>query len=699
MVILDSLKILSTHSAQLLPFMNKQESSFVENFMDHMKSKNKKLKKTASLALEKFCEALSDFVLDGNQGEFYQSLLTYLNSILKNRVKNSEEPLELMTCIRCMGFFSRGLKLWQGPEFLKNYFAFLIENSQSNLIDKFDKLDNFSFEHNTQNFKAVLFNQKQLNSYLKCFSLISEQIEELDKFEVEYILRLLEMAFKYYLNYFPLYRVELHNALVSCISSLKININLSLEFTVQIEKLFSNIFSSSENSKFHNLVFFVNLFIKVFDAPELPRDKQIFCVSLIFERVTQFLNSSDFQHPKLLCLFLQELFQQNHFSQLLPENENLFNSLANSLEKKILKNPLKRQNLSFFSLLLKLRGNYFQAKNIVFDSESLQKIAEILSENLFRLSNTDRLSALECFLDMPLHFFISSPKYYNFCLELGLFLLRRSKKSLYLVHRLIKKLLLFTLELPQKIFAPKRALFFKVLMGCLSFQLSLSFEDRILLDAHFDSSLAKQASRKSFVNKISSKNTRFMKIGKIEEKEPLLAKSNLFVYNLADFRIKFEGIFHEILLIFKHFENRSVSLESQIIIPSSSPSKTILPSSFSSLQFHFSDLKLFVSSNSLFSLLFSSEASIKNSQNRPAFAQDQAFLYLSLNVLQTIQKLKIKEISDYSQGIKELLKPIIVQAFTFEKHDLAIDTGTILIFEFGCNFVFTKCIQSQVYFL
>lgn len=670
LVIVHSLKLLSTHTAQLLPHMNNLEITFAELFLEHMETKNKKLRKTASLGLERFCEALANHVLEGNRGEYQQSLLTYLNSKLKIRVKKSEEPLELMTCIRCMGFFSRGLKLWQGPEFLHNYFAFLIENSQSNLIDKFDKLDNFSFEHNTQNFKTVLFNQKQLNSYLKCFALISEQLEQLEKFEVKYVLRLVEMAFKYYLNYFPLYRVDLHEALVHTLSALSANISLTLEFTVQVEKIFANIFASSRDNKFHNLVFFVNLFEKVFDSPELPLSKQVFCVTLIFERVTQFLNSSDFQHPRLLCLFFQELFHQKRFLQLVPAHEQLFDSLANALEKKILKDPLQRQNLSFFSLLLKLRANYFLSKNIPFDAESLQKISAILSENLFRLSNRDRLTALECFLDMPLSFFVECPRYYCFCLELGLFLLRRPKKTLYLVQRLIKKLFEFTLHLPQRIFFPQRGLFFRVLMGCLSFQLSLSFEDRILLDAHFDSSLAKQAStRGPLLRKNPSKGSFFMKIGKIEEQEPLLAKSNLFVYNLADFRIKFEGIFHEILLIFKHFENRSVSLDSQAPVVGPLPPRASLPSSFSRFRFHFSDLKLFVSSESLFSLLLSADPSVKSSQNRPAFAQNQAFLFLSLHVLECLQKLKAKEIEEHQTGLKLLVKPILIQAFSSDKND------------------------------
>jgi hypothetical protein len=486
------------------------------------------------------------------------------------------------------------------------------------------------------------------------------------------------MGFKYYLNYFPLYRVGLHEALIRCISALQVDITLTLEFTIQIEKIFNNMFASSKDNKFHNLIFFVDLFVKVFDSPELDQAKQVFCLSIIFEKVTNFLNVSEFQHPKLLCLFMQELFHRKRFIQLLPSNEHLFNSLANSLEKKIMKNPLKKQNLSLFSLLLKLRCNYFDEKQILYDYESLQKISSILSENLFRLSSRDRLSALECFLDMPLYFYTQVPKYYSLCLNLGLFLLQRPRKSLYLIQRLIDKLYSFTMDLPEKIFFLERPRFFEVLMGCLSFQLSLSFEDRILLDAYFDSSLVNQAKSK-VVTQMSKKYTKISKIGRLEQKEPLLARSNLFVYNLADFNIKFEGIFHQILLIFKHFENRSVSLNTRIL--SKSPSKLApkLPTSFSPLNFVFSDLKLALSSSSLFSFFLASQKALKTPHKHPLFVKNEAFLYLSMNVLESISKMKVKEIGEYSTSLKTLMKPIFVQAFSGEKQDKNTGKGIKLI--------------------
>ena len=118
MVIINSLKLLSTHTLQLLPEINNKETEFCELFLEHMESYNKKLKKTASLGLEKFCEALVEFVMEGQQGEYYKTLVNYLNAKLEHKVKKSDEPIKLMTCIRCMGFLSRGLKLWRGPEFL-----------------------------------------------------------------------------------------------------------------------------------------------------------------------------------------------------------------------------------------------------------------------------------------------------------------------------------------------------------------------------------------------------------------------------------------------------------------------------------------------------------------------------------------------------------------------------------------------------
>ena len=185
---------------------------------------------------------------------------------------------------------------------------------------------------------------------------------------------------------------------------------LTLEFTAQFEKIFANMFASSRGSKFHNLLFFVDLFSKVFDSPELGRPRQEFRLKPIFDRVTQFLNASKFQHPRLLCLFMEELFHRRRFAQLLPANEEPFNSLVYLLEKKIQKDPLQRQNLGLFSLLLKLWANYFDAQGVAFEDEALWKISVFLAENLFRLSSRDRLSALECFLDLPLAFYRASSR-------------------------------------------------------------------------------------------------------------------------------------------------------------------------------------------------------------------------------------------------------------------------------------------------
>lgn len=197
---------------------------------------------------------------------------------------------------------------------------------------------------------------------------------------------------------------------MSCLAALKMDQVLTLEFTAQFEKIFANMFASSRGSKFHNLLFFVDLFSKVFDSPELGRPRQEFRLKPIFDRVTQFLNASKFQHPRLLCLFMEELFHRRRFAQLLPANEEPFNSLVYLLEKKIQKDPLQRQNLGLFSLLLKLWANYFDAQGVAFEDEALWKISVFLAENLFRLSSRDRLSALECFLDLPLAFYRASSR-------------------------------------------------------------------------------------------------------------------------------------------------------------------------------------------------------------------------------------------------------------------------------------------------
>ena len=681
-VILASIRILGKHAAALLPYLRGLETPVIEELLEHLKSKNKKLRYTAANSLECFTQALADHTLSqmesapGPDRDSARDVMNYLILKFRVRVQKSEQPLELMTCIRSMGFFAKGLAALRGQGGLQDVFAFLIENSQSRLISKFDRLDNFSFEHNTQNFKTVLFNQNQLNSYLKCFALITQHMPPLDKYQVEYVLRLLEMAFKYYLNYFPPYRIGLHFALVECLRAFKPNIQLSLCLTTLIEKLFKFIFASATPQRFHNLVFFAQLFKEVFDSSDLPADRKRFVAGILFDRVTLLVHSADVQRSNVLAIFLQELFLRSRFSSLMPLSRELFENLANALEKKVLKDPLRPNHLVLLALLLKLRDRYFTRLNISFDAQNLKALAVILNDNVFRLSPRARLTALECLLDMPLSFYNANHQLLELFVLLSSELLKRQQKSLYLVERLVDKLSVFTARLSPALFASLRGAFFQILMGCLSFQLSLSLEDKLQLESHFDSSLVKPGVPLSSAR---VKAAPVKKIDAVEQKAPILARSNLLVYNLADFEVNFEGIFQRILLIFKLFQNRTgsggqravvglgrplvsgyLSQTQQVSLSGNKKKQKLL----FSLKLTFQDLLIETPSALLYSLFISPESLRGDVSKKVSFAKDKTLLYFLVQTLHSLCGIKDAVIRKNFGCLKRSLKSVLAQAFS-----------------------------------
>ncbi len=93
-----------------------------------------------------------------------------------------------------------------GQKKLHECFYFLIENSQATLFQKIDRFENFDLNKNPQNFKAVLFNQKHLISYINSLSFIIKSLEQLQNNEIKFILQIMQIAVKYLSNFFPAYR-------------------------------------------------------------------------------------------------------------------------------------------------------------------------------------------------------------------------------------------------------------------------------------------------------------------------------------------------------------------------------------------------------------------------------------------------------------------------------------------------------------
>ena len=69
-----------------------------------------------------------------------------------------------MVCIRCYGLFAKSIKNCKGEDTLHDHFLLLMEISQVKVASNLTDENEFDFEAKPENFKAILFRQKQLNS-------------------------------------------------------------------------------------------------------------------------------------------------------------------------------------------------------------------------------------------------------------------------------------------------------------------------------------------------------------------------------------------------------------------------------------------------------------------------------------------------------------------------------------------------------
>jgi hypothetical protein len=126
----------------------------------------------------------------------------------------------VMVCIRCYGLFSRSIKETKGEETLHSHFLLLMEISQVKVAASLDDTLDLDFEAKPDNFKAILFRQKQLNSLLMAFGHIIEQFSRLHQREAKHVLDFFLLGIKSHAFFFESYKMKLYDALVHLVNKI-----------------------------------------------------------------------------------------------------------------------------------------------------------------------------------------------------------------------------------------------------------------------------------------------------------------------------------------------------------------------------------------------------------------------------------------------------------------------------------------------
>ena len=433
------------------------EKDMIEQLLEAMKSKNRKIKELSSDVLESYIEVLSK-----REMVVSRELIAYFITKVKTIIKNQDhDPVEVMVCIRCFGHLSSMVKRCFGPEDLKNHFLLLFEISQNRVLDDItDSYKNIDADAiQPENFKKILYRQKQLNSHIKAFALIVKEMDSLTENHAKHLIDLLMIGVRKHKLFFEGYKKYLYIAIVQLICSMSVHgslykfwikkvigeiINAFVEMTEreidQYDYDTASIKSSSE--------FIVRLLKHELWIPEVKRD----FINFLITGICDFFSGSDCgyeeiqeqgkkiyiphnnedQHLTLrLSLIFEEIQRHGVLDEELPEHfQELLNITQKGLSKYIRTSSLQKLFRSLLSMGERLQGPLLREwpENM----DTIESIIDIEFSMLRELRGDILLDCLRALL------FIPTP------------LLRNSNKLL----EVFKRGLLLTLETsgPQSIF-------------------------------------------------------------------------------------------------------------------------------------------------------------------------------------------------------------------------------------------------------
>ena len=89
-----------------------EETKILEKIFEHLKSKNRGLKETASVTLVKFCLTLSLKISEQKGDIYFEDLIGRILIKLKLIITQEEDPTFLIACLQAYGAMARSIKVF-----------------------------------------------------------------------------------------------------------------------------------------------------------------------------------------------------------------------------------------------------------------------------------------------------------------------------------------------------------------------------------------------------------------------------------------------------------------------------------------------------------------------------------------------------------------------------------------------------------
>ena len=316
---IESMNLLKAHWTKFSQFTVDQERDIIEQMFSLIKSKNRKIKENASDTLESFLEMISL-----REGAPPRDLIHYFVTKVKHIINNEEDPVEVMVCIRCFGHLASLVKRSLGQEELKKHFLLLFEISQNRVLD--DITDSYKNTDNDtiqpENFKKLLYRQKQLNSHIKAFALIVKEMEELSEPHARHLLELFMVGVKKHKLFFEGYKKYLYLALVQLIMSLS---NHTTIYKFWMKKAVAGMLNSfvelsTENRELYDqdmnaIKSAADFIVRLIKQEKWVEEKKVEFLVMFFNGLLDFLRASDFGYDEIIDQGKKLYIPRNHEDQ------------------------------------------------------------------------------------------------------------------------------------------------------------------------------------------------------------------------------------------------------------------------------------------------------------------------------------------------------------------------------------------------
>lgn len=262
-IVISSLTLFGNVVKGLIGKILGKETEILELIFVHLISKNRPLKEIASKTLVKYCLAISLRISEEPGNIYYRDLISKIQVKLKKTIQEDQDPSLLIACLQAFGAMAKSVKMFYDENRVHECIDFLIENSEATLFTKLDRFENFDFEKNPQNFKAILFNQKQLIGYFKSLSFIIAETKDLNNKEVKFVQTIIDLATRYLTNFFPPYLKSLYESFSSFLNSFPIINYNKLIFRNFVHSILNSMDRSTIPFQFLHQSLFVKFFQNV----------------------------------------------------------------------------------------------------------------------------------------------------------------------------------------------------------------------------------------------------------------------------------------------------------------------------------------------------------------------------------------------------------------------------------------------------